>query len=305
VDAGGENTFVDHNEGIVYRIRPRFNADVNKWWISDDTRYSYKVLYDEKRLRKARRREQGALVAAPFRTAVDEAAAGLKKAAQAGGLFALLSPMMSCEEAWLLGRFIRSLDSRALLVLGPAPTTGQNEVFKNSLTGKQTFVIQGEKVPNAAGIRRVLALLGGPTATFDELFSRPETAKLAGGWIVGGYLSAWLPRSLPPVLGKGFRVLQDTLHSEFAEGVDIVLPAAFWAEKDGCWENYAGKIQAFSAGIAPPEGARREGDVYLSLLGETGMYRADAVRAQMGAPFAEVKVPTEGAAEPAFEFAEL
>jgi NADH-quinone oxidoreductase subunit G len=307
VDAGGENTYLDHNEGVVYRIRPRVNAEVNQWWISDDTRYSYKVLTDPKRLKHAMHKGHGVLAAAPFATALEKAVTGLKAAAEtgAGSLYAVLSPMMSCEEAWLLGRFIRSIDSRALLVLGPAPTTGQNEIFKNSLTGKQTFVIQGEKVPNAAGIKRVLALLGGPTATFHELFTRPEAASLAGGWIVGGYLSSWLPKNVPPALGKGFRVLQDTLHSSLADSVDVVLPAAFWAEKDGCWENFAGKLQAFSAGTAPPEGARREGDVYLSLLGETGLYRASAVREQMGSPFAQVIVPTEGSAEPAFEFAEL
>lgn len=40
-DAGGENIWIDYNEDVVYRIRPRYNAEVNTWWISDDTRYSY------------------------------------------------------------------------------------------------------------------------------------------------------------------------------------------------------------------------------------------------------------------------
>ena len=31
--------------------------------------------------------------------------------------------------------------------------------------------------------------------------------------------------------------------------VVVPLPAAAWAEKDGCWENHAGRIQAFSAAI--------------------------------------------------------
>ena len=68
-----------------------------------------------------------------------------------------------------------------MLVLGPVPTTGSNEVFKNSINGKQTFVIQAEKVPNAAGIRRVIEMLGGPTATFDQLANTtPEIAKAQG-----------------------------------------------------------------------------------------------------------------------------
>jgi NADH-quinone oxidoreductase subunit G len=302
VDSGGENMVLDYNEGIVYRIRPRFNAEVNKWWISDDTRYSYKILYDDKRMTKAQHREHGALVPVKFRAAMDEAAAGLKKAAESGGLYAVLSPLMSCEEAWLLGQYVRSLDPNALLVLGPVPTTGKNEIFRHYQTGKQTFEIQGEKVPNAAGIRRVMARLGGPTATFEEFAAK---SGFAGGWIVGGYLSSWVPSNLPPAMTSGFRVLQDLLQSDFAGQVDIVLPTAAWAEKDGCWENFAGKIQPFVAAVAPPEGVLRDGDVYVSLLGRRGMFHAESIRAEMGEPFTSVTLPAEHEAEPAMQFVEL
>src|SRR3954470_19728584 len=112
-----------------------------------------------------------------------------------GSLFAMLSPMMACEEAYLLGKYIRSIDSQAVLALGPVPTTGQNETFKHYISGKTTFTIQAEKVPNAAGVRRVMDMLGGPKATFDEMVAAasPELKKLKGGWIVGGYLSSWVP----------------------------------------------------------------------------------------------------------------
>jgi NADH-quinone oxidoreductase subunit G len=308
-DAGGENIYLEYNEGIIYRVKPRYNADVNTWWISDDTRYSYKAVHDEKRLRQPRRTQYGTQVATKLVKAVEDADAGLRDVVAKNGpgsLYALLSPMMSCEEAWLLGKAIRSIDSEAVLVLGPVPTTGANEVFKNSVNGKQTFVIQAEKVPNAAGIRRIIGLMGGPSATFEQL-SQPNdlTAKLKGGWIVGGYLSPWVPPDAPALFKSGYRVVQDILPSSLTESAEVLLPAAAWAEKDGCWENYAGRIQAFVAAIAPPEGARREGDVYYKLLGRQGLYNAEAVRQEMGEPFAAVKVPTEPHEEPAVQFAEL
>ena len=77
--------------------------------------------------------------------------------------------MMACEEAYLAGQgHPRRSIPQAVLALGPVPTTGQNDVFKNSVNGKQTFVIQAEKVPNAAGVRRVLAMLGGPQASLER-----------------------------------------------------------------------------------------------------------------------------------------
>ena len=57
--------------------------------------------------------------------------------------------------------------------------------------------------------------------------------------------------------------------------------------------------------VAPIEGARREGDVYYTLLGRAGLYNAQVVREEMGGVFVDVPLPDRRAAEPAFEFAEL
>jgi anaerobic selenocysteine-containing dehydrogenase len=148
-------------------------------------------------------------------------------------------------------------------------------------------------------------MLGGATISLDE-FSRGAHAAvkpLKAGWIVGGYLSSWVTDALK--LPKGFKVIQDILPNKLTDSADVVLPAAAWAEKDGCWENFAGKIQPFDAAIAPPDGARREGDVYLKLLGRTGLYSAVAIRAEMGEPFESIARPAPRRAEPAFEFVEL
>jgi NADH-quinone oxidoreductase subunit G len=309
VDSGGENIFLEFNKGVVYRIKPRFNADVNTWWISDDTRYSYKIIQHEKRLKSAFKKEHGSLTKVSSREAFDIAAAQLKviSAQSSGSLYAMLSPMMACEEAYLLGSAIRAIDPQAVLILGPVPSAESDDVFHNYLTGKQTFVIKAEKVPNAEGIRRVMTMLGGPSANYNELINgnRPELKNLKGGWIVGGFLSNWIKGDLPAALTTGFRVVQDILPTSVSESADIVLPGAAWAEKDGCWENYAGKIQPFTAAVAPPEGVLRDGDHYLALLGRAGLYNAHAIRQLMGEPFASIAVVSDDVKAPAMEFAEL
>src|SRR5579884_491214 len=103
VDSGGENIFLEHNEGCIYRIKPRYNPDVNHWWISDDTRYSYKIVRDEKRLKRAHMLQHGAPIDVSYGDAVDAAKAALENVVAqngAGSLYAVLSPMMACEEAW-------------------------------------------------------------------------------------------------------------------------------------------------------------------------------------------------------------
>jgi NADH-quinone oxidoreductase subunit G len=309
-DSGGENIFLEFNEGVVYRIKPRYNADVNGWWISDDTRYSYKAVHDEKRLRIPKRMQYGSQIETNFHNALEEAKRELTAIVDKNGqgsLYAIFSPMMACEEAYLLGTAIRAADPQAVLILGPVPNSGKDEVFHNPATGKQTFTIKSEKVPNAAGIRRVIQMLGGPKATWDDVLAntKPELTKLKGGWIVGGYLSKWIGPDLPPLLRAGFRVVQDILPSVLVDAADVVLPSAAWAEKDGCWENFAGKMQPFIAAVMPPDGARRDGDVYYKLLNRPGLYNAEIVRQEMGEPFAALKLPTEVELEAPPQFVEL
>ncbi|MGF1634963.1 MAG: 2Fe-2S iron-sulfur cluster-binding protein [Phycisphaerae bacterium] len=316
VDAGGENTWLEHNDGVVYRIKPRYNSDVNQWWISNDTRHAYKALHSENRLKRAGKPEQhagrdGPLAPARFNDAVEFADIELRRIHKEAGdasLYAMLSPMMPSEEAWLLATYVRSIDPQATLILGPVPVEGENETFFNSETKEQTFEIQAEKVPNRRGVERVMEMLGGPRADFTDVMNNDaRLANLKGGWVVGGYLHDWLPTPTPQFLLNGFRVLQDVLPTALTEQVNVLLPSAMWAEKDGTFENHAGRLQAFMQAVTPPGEARVDGEVLHGLLRKKGRYSAQAVREEMGGVFAEVQTPKrpEEVNEPAFEFQEL
>ena len=278
--AGGENIYLQHNNGAVYRVKPRFNADVNKWWINNDTRHSYKAPYAEDRPTIAHKPDPTNVPEpAAFGDALDAADVKLRELAGGGGkLYAVLSPMMASEEAYLLGTYVRSIDPDALLVLGPVPTAGEDEVFKHFQTGEETFRVQAEKVPNRRGVERVMKLLGGETATWDGFSGRTD---LAGGWVVGGYLTDWAGLQRPAALAGSFTVVQDFTDNAIAREADVFLPSAAWCEKDGTWENHAGLQQCFEAAVNPPAGVVREGDVYIKLLDRAGKYDAAAIRSEL------------------------
>ena len=311
-DSGGENIFIQHNEGVIYRIKPRFNPDVNDWWISDDTRYSFKAVHSDERLRHAAAKDKGILEPAASGDAIDAAAAGLKQAFEQhgeGSLYAVLSPMLATEEAYLLGLYIRSIDPQATLLLGPVPTEGEDEVFKHYLTGDETFRIQAEKVPNRRGVDRVLELLGGPRGTWSAT-SDPSLDKLKAGWITGGYLSSWTGTELPAFVKSGFHVVSDLLESGLSAGADVVLPAASWAEKSGTWENHAGLIQPFEPAIDVIPNSVIEGELFAKLLGRTEGYVPAKVREELAEKDEAFHTITsrdddEAGERSPFEFAEL
>lgn len=307
VDAGGENVWVHYNEGKVYRLKPRYNADVNKWWISDDTRYSYKAILPENRIFGAMKTQHGAQDEAPFFEAIAHADTELKKQHQQNGdgsLYAVLSPMLATEEAYLLAKYIRAIDPQATLVLGPVPSAEKDEVFTHYDSKKETFRIQAEKVPNRRGVERVIATAGGPTLSWSD-FAGNTPSTLKAGWITAGYHSPWIGADVPAVLKTGFRVVQDLLPSSLTQSADVLLPSAAWVEKDGTWQNYQDKLQVFVQAFPPRNGAMVEGTVFSRLLGR-GKYDAAKVRDEMGAPFNTVVVPaSEEHAEPAPEFVEI
>lgn len=306
-DAGGENIYVHYNEGKVYRLKPRYNADVNTWWISDDTRYSFKVVDDAKRLFGATKTQYGAQVEAGYYDAIGIADTELKKAHKENGdgsLYAVLSPMLASEEAYLVGQYIRSIDPQAVLVLGPVPKAPADEVYSHYITKKETFRVQAEKVPNRRGVERVMEKLAGPTMPWDEFAGAKAPAALKAGWVTAGYHSDWLGGQVPAVLKKGFRVVQDLLSNALTNVADVVLPAAAWVEKDGSWENWQNKIQAFTQAFPSRQGAMAEGAVAAKLLGRT--YDAVAIRQELGGDFAAVQIPAaEEHAVPAPEFVEI
>src|SRR3989454_202131 len=68
-----------HNEGRrVARLKPRFNADVNRWWICDAGRYGFAFVDDKTRLVTPARREDGAVGDATWEEAIGARARQVK-----------------------------------------------------------------------------------------------------------------------------------------------------------------------------------------------------------------------------------
>ena len=266
--ASGDNIEIHHNEGRIHRVKPRTNMAVNRWWITDEVRYGWKFVHSEARLRSPSRRQYGTRVSCEFERAYDDAVAGVAAAVGAGKrLLLVVSPMLTCEEAWLLGRMAKAMDAGALLAVGPVPTVGEDRTFPPG--DPAGFKAYAEKVPNARGVRRVLSALG-EVIDFDAAVGamgrdggRGEVGAII---LTGNYPSEWATAALERALGGAFTVLIDTLESGLCERVDVVLPGASFAEKAGTFENARGMLQAFEQAIPVIEMAKTEGQIALDLM---------------------------------------
>lgn len=275
ITASGDNIFIEHNEGKIYRIKPRENAAVNRWWITDEVRYGWKFVHGENRLRTPLRRQFGNLVESDYTRAYEVAVAGLRKAVQGGKRLALLvSPMLSCEDAYLLTRFARAVDPQVLLGVGPVPRRGEDKVFPvgAKVGDKNAFVVSAEKAPNARGVRRVLGATGNNVLEYAEflraLGQGSGRSDVGAVIVTGNYPSDWVTGELTSALSGKYTVLIDTLRTALVESCDVLIPGATWAEKAGTFENWQNVLQAFEQAIPVIELAKSESQIALDLEAE-------------------------------------
>lgn len=313
--ASGDNISVHHNDGKIYRVKPRSNKDVNKWWISDEVRYGWKFIQGETRIRQPKRQQYGTQVDTDWNKAYEEARAGIRAAVTAGKRVALmLSPMITCEDAYHLIKAVRAIDPQAILGLGPVPTHGENKTFPpNKPDG---FTVYAEKAPNARGVRRVLETFVG-AGNVVESAKFIESVKDAGSNVgavilTGNYPSDWVTKDLLDCLSKKFVVAIDTLENKLTQQAAIVLPASTWVEKAGTFENAKNRLQSFPAALMPAEFTKPEAQIGLDLAAGFGhttptIYCDKSTRAALGGVFTtEVHEPQPEKLEEAdMEYVEL
>jgi NADH-quinone oxidoreductase subunit G len=293
ITSSGDNITVDHNEGRVYRIRPRTNMDVNQWWITDEVRHGWEFVHREDRLLMPAIRGAEAFprddAAEAWLAATDRAARVLREGAESGSLALVASPMISCEDAYLLAREVLSLDPNAALIVGPVPVVGADKTFPNG------FVVRAEKAPNARGVRHVLEALARSTAgrtagpTVHDAATGLGALTSAGAGTVlltGNYPSEWITPDWASALGTRRVVMIDTLPNRMTSAAEVLLPSATWLEKSGTFENATGRLQGFDRAIDPIDYCKSEAQVALDLRaslsgGMVSPFDAAAVRAEM------------------------
>jgi NADH-quinone oxidoreductase subunit G len=280
---------IDENQDTVYRLKPRENMFINKWWMCDEGRYGYKHLHMPDRQIEPRKLSRDPLGERSARHSAQPATNGdaayeninwsqipgeLKSKLQAacddgGRLAAVVSPNLTVEEAFLLCKLARTFDSQTVLALGPVPVVGKDESFP----GK--FTIHAEKCPNRKGVENILAhFSSGQIKTFDELTDDVAADKFQAVWVSGGYPKAdWCDeQAAAQFAAVKLLIVQDMFASPLWNVATYQLPGAGFAERAGSYVNFAHRLQSFTWAIRPPAGVWVEGHLYWTMLGMRGLY---------------------------------
>lgn len=288
----GCSIYVDHNKDIVYRLRPRTNPQAQGHFMCDEGRFDYAYVNSKSRLREPRRAKAGANGSADSWEQILEALRNdFAQAARQNptGVGFVLSPFLTCEEAYLLAKFAKSLSSETQLYMGWVPVIGEDDRYPKDRKGRPVepvkFTIRAEKCPNRRGVEEIVRHFQGDIQGWDVVMKLAAETKFTALYLTGGYsprAGQWLSERNVEVLRKiPLLTVQDLFASPASAIAHYVLPASTWAEKDGTFVNHSGLAQEIHWAVRPLPGTKTDGQLFLDLLQRRGLIHAPSLRREL------------------------
>lgn len=252
--ATGCNIDIHHREGEIFRFRPRYNAEVNSYWMCDEGRQSFGRYQGEGRLLQPVVKEKSGWVVRAWADALADLRARLwdisgRHGGQAVG--GVVSAQATNEEAFMFARWIEDTIGGRVSGWACSPAGASRD----------DFLRDADKNPNTAGLR---ALGLGPES--ETVLKAAANGELRGLVLLRADLSTGLGQSALDDLRKRLDLLVviDTHYHPTGEVADLMLPIASFAESDGTFVNRTGRVQRIREACAPA-GQSRPG---WRLLGE-------------------------------------
>jgi len=239
--ATGCNIEVHHARGQVYRLMPRENQAVNKFWMCDEGRFTYRELRTR---RVAGARVQGE--PASLERAVAFAAERIDALRGGSGSLGLMGVVLNAqatnEDNWLLLQVAQRLGIERIYLAGRPPRPERaDDVLRSA-----------DVNPNTTGVR---LLAGNRGKSTSQLSMDLASGALKALWMLGDHVA--LDEEAQAALGSLDVCVYQSPHENFlTDKVNVLLPASAWAEVDGTFTNAKGLTQRIRRAIEAPGEAK-------------------------------------------------
>ena len=242
------------NEGArVLRLKPRYNAEVNQWWMCDEGRFGFGWI-DEGRLTKVRHRG----VDSTWQEAIAAIAAELAKLRQnetGSRIGVIASAQLSNEELFLIREIFQGALGARVSASVPIPPGYSDD-----------FLIKADKSPNTLGAT-LLGLAGQSAPDAASLVDDALQGRIDALWVFGHDLTKLVEEEKIRELSRklGLFVFSGTNHNPTVSCSHWVLPTAAYVEKDGTFVNCHGRIQRIGRAFSPVADSREDWSMLLEL----------------------------------------
>jgi NADH-quinone oxidoreductase subunit G len=238
----GCNISVDERDGEVQRLRPRRNADVNRSWMCDIGRASYKEIALTSRVTGARHKGESTWEGVSVAAALDTTAAKIRGA---GALAAFLaSPQATNEDLFAFARLADAVKGHLDFRVG--------DPDQKVRVRSDNVLLREDRNPNTQGcLDQGLGRTG-----VAEILAACRAGKVKALVLQGPELLR-ASDAISALAAVPFIAVMTTHEGPELDRAQVVLPAAHWAEVDGTFTNYERRVQRIrrsvpAAGEATP-----------------------------------------------------
>ena len=245
----GCNITLDTRDNLVQRLKPRHNPDVNSYWMCDYGRYRYEWMNRGavtlggsgagSRLAEPMVREGGSLKAVTWKEAIKGLVGRLEDVDR---LTVVGSPYHDNEGNGLLKRLQEVVGGGEAIYRSPR---AEDEV---TLPGFEKLARRRDLAANGRGLE---------TLGFERVGNDDGTGGIgapSGALVVLGDALADLPEDFGA--SAELVVYLGTVESPALGSADFVLPITSFAEQEGTFTNFEGRVQRFWPALNPPPMAR-------------------------------------------------
>jgi len=252
----GCNVTIEHDRNEVFRLKPHENQSVNKWWLCDEGRLTYRKMNEK----KSRINQPLGLIGENLEGISWEKAYGaiaerireLKPLPQE--VLALTDTHASNEELFLIQKLLKEGFSSENIFC-PFPTWEQSEsdFFINTL-------ITTDKTPNRAGAL-ALQIKGDQK---NKKLKKVIEGELKVVFVLGNPFEN--ESELKEIIKQTRLVIHiGVFHNSWSEMADVVLPGQFYSEKEGTYTNKNQRVQSTEIAVKALRKTRPEWQIISEL----------------------------------------
>lgn len=258
--ARGCNTemWVRNNE--VLRLVPRHNEDVNSYWMCDHGRLNtFKFINADDRVDSAQIRKEGVLTKVSWDEAFAEAASRLKSFSK-DEIAVIGSPFATCEDNYMISKFAKA-------VLG----TGNIDFVRHSDPEFGDDILRRDDItPNSLGAELTGVFPSKNGRNFEQIIKAINEKKIKALYLCEDDLVGFDP-SLESTFSKlDLLIIHSSNFNKTTTLADIVFPAATYAEKNGTFVNFQGRVQRIRPAVSTVDVDRALEGMAMSRLDKFG-----------------------------------
>lgn len=235
----GCNVYLWVRNNQILRITPRINMEVNRYWMCDYGRFTYKPVNSEDRIKSPMIRQNGELVEVDWDIAIEKASSLLGKV-KPNEVAVIGSAYATNEDNFILQKFAKSVLKTDYIDFLPHVKDGDED----------DFLIRADKTPNSTGAELV-GVRARNKHGFEEIIEGLKEKKFKVIYVMDDDIV--LNDEIYNLLDGVDLIVHATNKNRTVEKATVVFASASFAEKEGTFTNFEGRVQKINIAVLPKD----------------------------------------------------